>query len=87
MTQEYAYVEDPGPGRGRLRPRAWFGSSLPFIDLNGRWRFRLAAGLPDLSPGFERPEFDDSWWAELAVPSFTNRTRPRSGQREPRPAM
>jgi beta-galactosidase len=69
VTQEFAYVEDPGPGRGRRRPRAWFGSSLPFIDLNGRWRFRLAAGLPDLSPGFERPEFDDSWWAELAVPS------------------
>ena len=69
MPAEYAYVEDRSPGRGRLRPRAWFGSNLPFIDLNGPWPFRLAAGLSDLSPGFERPEFDDSGWAELAVPS------------------
>jgi beta-galactosidase len=69
VTEEYAYVEDPGPGHGPLRPRAWFASSLPIIDLNGRWCFRLAAGLSDLSRGFERPEFDDSGWAELQVPS------------------
>jgi beta-galactosidase len=69
VPAEFAYVEDRSPGRGRLRPRAWFGSSLPSIDLNGRWRFRLAAGFRDLSRGFERPEFDDSGWAELPVPS------------------
>ena len=69
MPADYAYVEDPNPGRGRLRPRAWFGSSLPLIDLNGRWRFRLAAGLSELTRGFERPEFNDSGWAELEVPS------------------
>ena len=69
MPDEFGYVEDPTPGRGRLRPRAWFGSSLPAIDLNGPWRFRLAAGLSDLSRGFEHPEFDDSGWAELPVPS------------------
>ena len=69
MPAEYAYVEDRSPGRGRLRPRAWFGSSLPTIDLNGSWRFRLAAGLSDLSRGFEHPGFDDSRWTELPVPS------------------
>ena len=69
MPAECAYVEDRSPGRGRLRPRAWFGSNLPFIDLNGPWRFRLAAGLFDLSRGFSDPEFDDSGWAELEVPS------------------
>jgi len=69
VTEEYAYVQDPSPGQGRLRPRAWFASSLPTIDLNGPWRFRLAVGLSDLSRGFERPEFDDSGWAELQVPS------------------
>ncbi len=69
MATEHAYVEDPSPGHGRLRPRAWFASSLPAIDLNGRWRFRLAAGWPDLTRGFEHPEFDDSGWAELQVPS------------------
>ena len=66
---EFAYVEDRGPGSGRLGPRAWFASSLPAIDLNGRWRFRLAAGLSDLTPGFEHPEFDDSGWGGLEVPS------------------
>jgi len=69
VPAEFGYVEDRSPGRGRLRPRAWFASSLPSIDLNGRWRFRLAAGLSELSRGFERPEFDDSGWAELEVPS------------------
>jgi beta-galactosidase len=69
VQAEFAYVEDRSPGRGRLRPRAWFTSSLPSIDLNGRWRFRLAAGLSELSRGFEQPEFDDSGWAELQVPS------------------
>jgi beta-galactosidase len=69
VPTEYAYVEDRSPGQGRLGPRAWFGSNLPFIDLNGPWRFRLAAGLSDLSRGFEHPEFDDSGWADLEVPS------------------
>ncbi len=69
MPAEFAYVEDRSPGSGRLRPRAWFASDLPHIDLNGRWCFRLAAGLSLVSTGFERPEFDDSGWAELDVPS------------------
>ena len=69
MAEDGGYVEDLGAGRGRLRARAWFGSSLPVIDLDGWWRFRLAAGLHDLSGGFERTGFDDSGWAELAVPS------------------
>jgi beta-galactosidase len=69
VTEDWAYVEDPGPGRGRLPARAWFGSSLPVISLDGWWRFRLAAGRHDLSRGFERAEFDDSGWAELVVPS------------------
>ena len=69
MAEDLAYVEDTGPGRGRLPARAWFESSAPVIDLDGWWRFRLAAGLHDLSGGFERTGFDDSGWAELAVPS------------------
>jgi beta-galactosidase len=68
-SAEYDYVRDPGPGWDRLRARAWFASSLPVVELDGRWRFRLASGLDDLSRGFERPEFYDSGWAELAVPS------------------
>ena len=69
MAEDGGYVEDLGAGRGRLPARAWFGSSLPVIELDGRWRFRLAAGLRDLSGGFEGMDFDDSGWAELVVPS------------------
>ena len=39
------------------------------IELDGRWRFRLATGRHDVSRGFEQAEFDDSGWAELVVPS------------------
>ncbi|MFJ2958748.1 glycoside hydrolase family 2 TIM barrel-domain containing protein [Streptomyces sp. NPDC087270] len=53
-----AYVEDVSPGNGRLRPRASFDSDAPAIDLDGRWSFRLAAGLHDLTPGFEDPSFE-----------------------------
>jgi beta-galactosidase len=69
VAEDGGYVEDLGAGRGRLRARAWFASSLPVINLDGWWRFRLAAGRHDMSRGFERAEFDDSGWAELAVPS------------------
>ncbi|AUG81771.1 beta-galactosidase [Kitasatospora sp. MMS16-BH015] len=65
----HAYVEDPSPGTGRLRPRAAFTSDLPVIGLDGDWRFRLASGLDDLTGGFAEPEFDDSGWDLLAVPS------------------
>ena len=71
MAEDLGYVEDLGAGRARLPARAWFGSSLPVIELDGRWRFRLAAGRHELSGGFERAEFDDSGWAELAVPWST----------------
>ena len=69
VAQDHDYVEDPAPGRGRLPARAWFASSLPAVNLDGGWRFRLAAGLHDLSGGFEGTDFDDSGWAELEVPS------------------
>jgi beta-galactosidase len=69
VAEDGGYVEDLGAGRGRLPARAWFGSSLPVIMLDGWWRFRLAAGQHELSRGFERAEFDDSGWAELVVPS------------------
>jgi beta-galactosidase len=64
-----AYVEDRSPGNARLRPRAAFASGLPAIALDGAWRFRLAAGLDELTGGFEDPAFDDTSWAQLEVPS------------------
>ncbi|GAA1957785.1 glycoside hydrolase family 2 TIM barrel-domain containing protein [Catenulispora subtropica] len=65
----HGYVEDRSPGSGRLRPRAAFVSDLPAIALDGNWRFRLASGLDDLTGDFAAPDFDDSAWDLLAVPS------------------
>ncbi|MFG2802476.1 glycoside hydrolase family 2 TIM barrel-domain containing protein [Streptomyces pseudovenezuelae] len=65
----YAYVEDRSPGNGRLRPRAAFATDQPTIALDGDWRFRLASGLDDLTGDLAAPEFDDSAWDLLAVPS------------------
>ncbi|MFU8855147.1 glycoside hydrolase family 2 TIM barrel-domain containing protein [Micromonospora sp. SL1-18] len=63
------YYEDPGPGHGALPARAWFRSDAPCIDLTGTWRFHLSdtvAGAPD---GCWAPDFDDSGWLDLPVPS------------------
>ncbi|QUC59185.1 DUF4981 domain-containing protein [Streptomyces sp. A2-16] len=78
-----AYVEDRSPGTGRLRPRAAFASDLPTIALDGDWRFRLASGLDDLTGDFAAPDFDDTAWDLLAVPSCWQMTglpgEPRHG--------
>ncbi|MFF1703286.1 glycoside hydrolase family 2 TIM barrel-domain containing protein [Streptomyces sp. NPDC058252] len=63
------YVEDRAPGHGRRAPRARFDSDAPRLELDGPWRFRAAAGLGDLTPGFEAPAFDDTHWDRLPVPS------------------
>ncbi|MFE4424470.1 glycoside hydrolase family 2 TIM barrel-domain containing protein [Streptomyces sp. NPDC056817] len=64
-----SYVEDVSPGRGRARPRASFSSDAAVIELDGSWSFRLAAGLHDLTPGYENPAFDAESWTHIAVPS------------------
>jgi beta-galactosidase len=58
--QHCAYVEDRSPGTGRLAPRAAFASDAAVLGLDGRWRFRLAAGLHDTTDGFQAPGFDDA---------------------------
>lgn len=63
------YAEDRSPGSGRLDPRASFVPDAPQLELDGAWRFRAAAGLHDLTPGFEAPGFDDTRWGRLPVPS------------------
>ncbi len=65
-----SYLEDPGPGRGSLPPRAAFTSDAPALSLNGTWRFRLSPSLAAAPAGVEGDEFDDSAWDELAVPSL-----------------
>jgi beta-galactosidase len=67
---DLAYVESFAPGQDRLRPRAYFASDVPAVDLDGTWRFRLAPGLGDLTADFHQPGFIDSTWDELPVPSL-----------------
>jgi beta-galactosidase/evolved beta-galactosidase subunit alpha len=77
--------ENPGLfARHRLAPRASFipaadetealagpgcGSSRR-LSLNGRWKFHLSPSPLEVPPGFEYPEFDDSDWPDMPVPSM-----------------
>ena len=62
------HLDDFSPGTNTLPPRAHLTSDAPDLDLGGRWAFRLASGLHDLTPGFETEEFDDAPWDRIEVP-------------------
>jgi len=57
-AEDFSYLESVDPGSGRLPPRAAFGSNDATMDLNGRWKFRLAAGLDNLVIGFQDVDFE-----------------------------
>lgn len=40
-----------------------------YQSLNGEWRFELCARPDDAAPTFARPDYDDSDWAPISVPS------------------
>ncbi len=65
-----SYLDDFSPGSGlRSRPRAWLQTDAPAISLNGEWKFRwspTAAGLDDAAAD---PDYDDSGWDTIPVPS------------------
>ncbi len=63
-------IESFAPGSGRrVQPRSRVASDAPEIDLSGTWRFRFSP-RPNLAPeGAAAPEFDDSAWDEIPVPS------------------
>ena len=64
------YLEDINPGAGRRsRPRAWLRSDAPRLSLNGEWRFRLAPSCRGLTEEPAHPDFDDSDWDVIGVPS------------------
>jgi beta-galactosidase len=62
------YHEDPGPGRGARRARAFLRSDAPSLSLDGDWAFRLSP-TADAPLDFVEDGFDDSGWARLPVPS------------------
>lgn len=58
------------PARATFVPTGISAGFEPYrVSLNGEWRFRFAED-PDSRPqGFEVPEFDDTDWETIAVPS------------------
>jgi beta-galactosidase len=40
-----------------------------FLSLDGDWKFRWSPGPEQRPRGFERPDFDDSGWSPIRVPS------------------
>ncbi|MFM9877410.1 MAG: glycoside hydrolase family 2 TIM barrel-domain containing protein [Rhodoglobus sp.] len=62
-------LDDTGPGIGGLPPTATLRTDARVIDLSGRWSFRWAPRAGDVPEGFEHPDFDDSGWGTIAVPS------------------
>ena len=63
------YFEDFSPGRGTLKPRAALDSDAARVELSGAWAFRYSPKLQSESDGFEQPQFDDTGWDRLEVPS------------------
>src|SRR3954447_3592467 len=61
----------PAPSCARTRPRpprAFLRSDAPALSLAGEWRFRLSPRA-DAPVDFVAPDFDDTAWDRLPVPS------------------
>ncbi|MEU9243312.1 glycoside hydrolase family 2 TIM barrel-domain containing protein [Streptomyces sp. NPDC048385] len=64
-----AYVSDPAPWHGALRPaRSWLHSDAPSLSLNGPWRFRLSPTAA-VAEDFAAEDFDDQGWDGIPVPA------------------
>ena len=61
------YYESYAPGSGRLEPRAHLHSDAASLSLDGSWRFRYSPTV--VAADFTSPDFDDSGWDTLAIPS------------------
>ena len=71
-TENYAKVmglDDARPGSGGLAPRARFASGLSELSLDGAWRFNLSPSVAAAPVGIEEPQFDDTSWSTIPVPS------------------
>lgn len=64
-----AYLTDLSTGSNTLAPRAVLDSEAPSQSLDGTWRFRLLPGPWAATEQFWEPDYDDSAWAEVTVPS------------------
>ncbi|MDA8440006.1 MAG: beta-galactosidase [Propionibacterium sp.] len=85
MTAQWTLPDIPTPGTGRrVRARSVLNTDAPTIPLDGTWRFRLypgaeASGGGGESPLEASPDFDDSGWETIEVPSHWVLTGPGRG--------
>jgi beta-galactosidase len=85
VSPSVTYLDDYSPGSGRRsRPRAWLRTDSPVLSLKGEWKFRwspVAYGLDDAAAD---PDFDDSAWDTIPVPSHwvLPGTSPRAAEGE-----
>ena len=64
------YLDDFSPGSGlRSRPRAWLSSDTVMLSLNGDWKFRWSPVAYGLDATAADPDFDDTGWDSIPVPS------------------
>jgi beta-galactosidase len=65
-----SYLDDFSPGSGqRSQPRAWLATDAPMLSLNGDWKFRWSPVAYGLNDDAADPNFDDSAWDTIPVPS------------------
>jgi len=62
-------LDDPTPAPGALAPTPTLRTDARVIDLSGQWRFRWSPSVAAAPTGVEHPQFDDSAWGTIAVPS------------------
>ncbi|WCC79397.1 DUF4981 domain-containing protein [Cutibacterium equinum] len=74
------------PWQGPIAPRAHLHTDAPTLDLSGTWRFRLVDSPLDAPEGFFDPQFDDTDFVDLAVPSMWQMTDPAGEAPFGRPA-
>ncbi len=62
-------LHDPRPAPGSLPPASTLDTDARVLSLDGQWRFRWAPSAGAAEGGIEHPDFDDSGWGTIAVPS------------------
>lgn len=62
-------LADPNPAPGALPPAATMATDAMVLPLDGQWRFRWSVTVDAAPTGIESPDFDDSDWGTIAVPS------------------
>ncbi|WP_439564890.1 glycoside hydrolase family 2 TIM barrel-domain containing protein [Microcella sp.] len=62
-------LDDPRPAPGSLPPASTLDTDARVLSLDGLWRFRWAPSARAAEAGVEHPDFDDSAWGTIAVPS------------------